>query len=299
MRFSGFLQPELYWTKIEVTNKIFLLEKMVKSIRHEFALSMTEEDIVQKILQREEERPTILGECFWVPHFRIPDLEDLIIAVAFPKKPFAVGGNDIKGVFLILTGPSRSTLYLNALSALSTVVGDSTFCKKVQEGLDFENFCDFLDERNIHIKKDLTLRDIMSTDIHVVNENQNLEEVLDLFAKYQLSYAPVVNAHNKFIAEINMLDIMRVGMPAYTSGLPTMNFLTSFEPFEELLKHEKDIFVRQIMRKPEVVLHPDTSIVEAVFEFTNHRRRHLPVAEGETIVGVVSYMDMLNKVLRR
>ncbi|NPV39183.1 MAG: CBS domain-containing protein [Brevinematales bacterium] len=299
MRFSGFLQPELYWTKIEVINKIVLLEKMVKGIRHEFALSMTDEEIVQKILQREEERPTILGECFWVPHFRIPDLEDLIIAVAFPKKPFAVGGNDIKGVFLILTGPSRSTLYLNALSALSTVVGDSTFCKKVQEGLDFENFCDFLDERNIHIKKDLTLRDIMSTEVHVVHEDQNLEEVLDFFVKYQLSYAPVVNSQNRFIAEINMIDIMRVGMPAYTSGLPTMNFLSSFEPFEELLKHEKDIFVRQIMRKPEVVLHPDTSIVEAVFEFTNHRRRHLPVADGETIVGVVSYMDMLNKVLRR
>jgi len=299
MRFSGFLQPELYWTKIEVINKIVLLEKMVKGIRHEFALSMTDEEIVQKILQREEERPTILGECFWVPHFRIPDLEDLIIAVAFPKKAFSVGGNDIKGVFLILTGPTRSTLYLNTLSAISSMVSDPVFCQKVSAGMDFDAFCDFLDERNIRIKKELTLRDIMSTEVHVVHEDQNLEEVLDFFVKYQLSYAPVVNSQNRFIAEINMIDIMRVGMPAYTSGLPTMNFLSSFEPFEELLKHEKDIFVRQIMRKPEVVLHPDTSIVEAVFEFTNHRRRHLPVAEGETIVGVVSYMDMLNKVLRR
>lgn len=299
MRFSSFLQPELYWSKVDVSNHLFLLDRMLKSISHEFSLSMTKEEIAQKILQREEERLTLLGECFWVPHFRIPDLEDLIIAVAFPQRPLQIGSNEIRGIFLILTGPSRSTLYLNALSALSSLVADTLFCQKVQEGLDFENFCRFLDERNIRIKKDLTLRDIMSTDIHVVNENQNLEEVLDLFARYQLSYAPVVNTQNKFIAEINMLDIMRVGMPAYTNELPTMNFLSSFEPFEELLKHEKDIFVRQIMRKPEVVLHPDTSIVEAVFEFTNHRRRHLPVADGETIVGVVSYMDMLNKVLRR
>ncbi|MFN4216180.1 MAG: CBS domain-containing protein [Brevinematales bacterium] len=299
MRFSGFLQPELYWSKIEVTDHRLLLNRMLKSICHEFALSMSGENIEQKILEREEDRLTLLGECFWVPHFRIPDLEDLIIAIAFPKSPLQIKNNEIRGVFLILTGPSRSTLYLNTLSAIASIVGDPTFCTKVQAGLDFETFCDFLDERNIRIKKDLTLRDIMSTDIHVVNENQNLEEVLDIFVKYQLSYAPVVNAQNDFIAEINMLDIMRIGMPAYTSGLPTMNFLTSFEPFEELLKHEKDILVRQIMRKPEVVLHPDTSIVEAVFEFTNHRRRHLPVADGKTIVGVVSYMDMLNKVLRR
>ncbi|MCX7881750.1 MAG: CBS domain-containing protein [Brevinematales bacterium] len=299
MLFSSFLQPELYWTKMEVSDTRLLLEKMIKGISHEFSLSIDEHEIIQKILQREKDRATLLGECFWVPHFRIADLEDLIIGVSFLKTPLRVENTDVKGVFLILTGPSRSTLYLNALSALSSIASEKDCSQKMCEGLDFETFCRLLDEKNVRIKKDLTLRDIMSTEVHTVREDQNLEEVLDLFVKYQLSYAPVVNKNHQFIAEINMIDIMRIGMPAYTSALPTMSFLSSFEPFEELLKHEKNILVRQIMRKPEVVLSPDTSIVEAVFEFTNHRRRHLPVAEKDKIVGIVSYMDMLNKVLRR
>lgn len=299
MRFSSFLHPDLYWTKVEGLDIFALLEKMVKEICRQFSLSLDEKLIIEKIFQREREKATILGDAVWVPHFRVSDLEDLIIAVAFLKNPIRVAEKDISGVFLILTGPTRSTLYLNALSALSSVMMIPNFQKKIGEGIDFEDFCSLLDQNNVYIKKDLTLRDIMTTDLHVVYEHQNLEEVLDLFSKYQLSYAPVINEKNQFIAEINMIDIMRIGMPAYTSSLLTMSFLSSFEPFEELLKHEKDITVRQIMRKPEVVLYPEASIIEAVFEFTNHRRRHLPVAKGDQIVGVVSYMDMLNKVLRR
>ncbi|URA10094.1 CBS domain-containing protein [Thermospira aquatica] len=299
MLFSSFLHPELYWIQTEIKNEEELLNQMVRGISREFSLSMTDKEIVDRILQRELEKPTLVGDCFWVPHFRIPDLEDLIIAISFLKKPISMGEHNVQMVFLVLTGPTRSTLYLNALSVIASLVQDSDFCQLMKKTPDFERFCHFLDSKNLRVGKVLTVADIMSTDIHVLRENQNLEEVLDIFSKHQLSYAPVVDTQERFVAEINLIDIMKVGMPAYTAALPNMNFLSSFEPFEELLKHEKDILVKQIMRKPHVILKPDASLVEAIFEFTNHRRRHLPVAKDGKILGVVSYMDMLNKVLRR
>ncbi len=299
MLFSSFLHPELYWVLGEVKSEQELLTQMVRAISREFPLSMSEREIVERLLQRELEKPTLVGECFWVPHLRLPDLEDLIIAVSFLKKPFSLVGHEVRMVFLVLTGPTRSTLYLNALSVIASLVQDSEFCQFMEKAPDFERFCHFLESKKLRVRKDLTVADIMSTDIHVLREDQNLEEVLDIFFKHQLSYAPVVDVQNRFVAEINLIDIMKVGMPAYTASLPTMSFLSSFEPFEELLKHEKDILVKQIMRKPQVILRPDASLVEAIFEFTNHRRRHLPVARDGQILGLVSYMDMLNKVLRR
>jgi len=301
MLLSSFLQPEFFWSSLEGKDERDVLNHMVKTIaRHYTEHPLSKDEIIEGIIQREQERPTIIGECFWVPHLRVSSLEDLIIGVAFLKTPLSFAEEkSARVVFLVLTNPTRSSLYLNVLSAISTPAKDPTFLESFCKGVHFDEFCRLLDTRNIRIKKELTIADIMSTEIHVVSPDQNIADVLDLFARYQISYAPVVDKNEKFVAEINMIDIMKVGMPAYTSALPNMNFLSSFEPFEELLQHEKDIPVQKIMRKPEIVLSPETSIIEAIFEFTNHRRRHLPIAKDGRIVGVVSYMDMLNKILRR
>jgi CBS domain-containing protein len=67
---------------------------------------------------------------------------------------------------------------------------------------------------------------------------------------------------------------------------------------EELLKNEGTILVRSIMKPPVRSIAPDSSVLAVAFEMTRSRKRHFPVVENGRIVGVVSSMDILSKVLR-
>jgi CBS domain-containing protein len=55
---------------------------------------------------------------------------------------------------------------------------------------------------------------------------------------------------------------------------------------------------RDVMEPPTNTFSRQTSVVEAVFTFTKTRKRCLPVVENHQLVGLVSYMDILTKVLR-
>ena len=51
--------------------------------------------------------------------------------------------------------------------------------------------------------------------------------------------------------------------------------------------------VSQIMSKELVTLTPDQSLYEAERLFKKHRIRHIPVVEGDKLIGIVSYSDLL------
>ena len=116
--------------------------------------------------------------------------------------------------------------------------------------------------------------------------------------KYHVGYVPVIDENGNFIAEVNTNDVLRNGIPNYAMMIGNLKFLSSFEPFEVLLANEDKIKVRSIMRKPSIKLSPDTSVIETALELTQNNRRHVPIVDGNKIVGIVSFMDILTKVIR-
>lgn len=56
---------------------------------------------------------------------------------------------------------------------------------------------------------------------------------------------------------------------------------------------DKDSTVREIMTSPLLVVSPETSLEECMSLMTERRIRHLPVAEGGKVIGVISIGDVV------
>ena len=62
-------------------------------------------------------------------------------------------------------------------------------------------------------------------------------------------------------------------------------------------KASKDTLVRDIMTSKVVSVSPDESVSECMRIVTEHRIRHLPVVEGDELLGIVSIGDLVRWII--
>ena len=62
-------------------------------------------------------------------------------------------------------------------------------------------------------------------------------------------------------------------------------------------KSSKDTLVREIMTEKVVCVHPDTILEVCMELMTDKHIRHLPVVEGDQLIGVISIGDVVNAII--
>ena len=299
MKLSSLLDRRFMVTGAELSSKEEAIRALVQLICSHTELRRRSEAVLATVMQREQLGGTTFPTEIAIPHGRIPDFDDMWIGVCLPREPVMSEGVALRMIVLILTSTTPSNLYLNTLAALARVSKNRSLFKRLASSESYREFSELLEKENIEVKHTFTVADVMSTELTTLTPGTSLREVVDLFYQRRLSYAPVVDAGGRFAAEVSLSDLLRMGIPDFAERMPNLKFVSDFAPLENLLAREEELRVSDVMQKAEIALDPGDSIAQAAFELTRHRRQHLSVVKGDRVVGIVSSMDLLDKVLRR
>jgi mannitol/fructose-specific phosphotransferase system IIA component (Ntr-type) len=303
MKLSNFMDPKLVLLKADVSSVEEAvkqaLQVVIKNYKHD---ALQYDKVLQLVQEREALGGTILLSGVAIPHARVPLFNDFLIASVVPKKPILVTQHDkeieVKIIYLFIISQTASSIYLNALAKIAESSKSEEVMKKLLAAELPHQFVEVFDQAGYLVKKDLTVADIMTTDVVALKKSATLKELTDLMYTKHLRYVPIVDDSGKLIGEKGVIDLIKAGIPDYAFRIGSLKFLSELEPMTELLLKEDKISVESIMNKNPVSLKPNTSVIEVAFEMSRNKKRHFAICDNGKLVGVVSAMDLLSKVLR-
>jgi PTS system nitrogen regulatory IIA component len=281
----------------KVLTRLQVYQRMVEKICHRHKLPVSCRELMDMVLRRDEEAPTAYATGIAIPHIRMDGFEDTVIGMTFLQNPIDFDGTMVSWVVLIITDKTSSNVYLNIVAALLKLSKDEQALSLLRSAPDGHAVIQHLKKMNVEIKKDVCIADIMITNPISIGPEATLRELNNLMSLHQVAGLPVVDAHGKYLGEVHILNVLKVGIPEYMMMLDNLNFLMSFEPLEKLFDKQDEVLVREIMVMDGVFLRPEASIIEAVFEMINHHKRYMSVVKDGNLVGLVTAMDVLRKVI--
>jgi nitrogen PTS system EIIA component len=302
MKLSSLLNTELIFFDVEGKDrKTVYTDIVTKMSENKIKFDCTCEELVTRIIERENVTSIPYEKSFAFPHMRLPDLKDLHIAVGILRKPVKLKPNDISKtqiVILFLISNCTSQVYLMTLAAFTKFLIQNGNSEKLIRSGTSEEFVNVLDGNTIEIKHSITAEDIMQADYPHIMENDRITKALDLFASEKKLVLPVIDKNNKLIGKIDAYDLMKRSIPKYMLMLDNSQFLTSFEPFENIINDENSVHVKDYISDPEMIISPETPLIQVTLLFVKRLKKILFVVKDGNLLGVVTMQEIINKVLR-
>ena len=127
----------------------------------------------------------------------------------------------------------------------------------------------------------MQVKDMMSTEVTVVDRNDDLSQVEDLMVAKKLRHVPVVD-NGEIVAIVSQRDLFKAMMSS------TMGY---GEKAQKAYLHS--VRVKEIMTYPVVTVAPDTAVGEAAALMLQKGIGCPPVLDGTQLVGIVTKTDLL------
>ena len=127
----------------------------------------------------------------------------------------------------------------------------------------------------------MQVREIMSTDIEVVDRNDDLRSVEERMAAKQLRHLPVLE-QGEIVGMVTQRDLFKAAMSS------AMGYGEKAQR-----AYLQSVRVKEIMVYPVVTVAPDTSVAAAADMIINKGIGCLPVIEGTKLIGMVTKTDLL------
>ncbi len=300
MKLSRLLEPELIKVDLQATSKSAAIIELLGMVTAKYP-SLDREAILNSIFEREEVENTSYGRGFSFPHARTSKVDRMYVAMGISKRGLGddtMDGEPLRIMCLMLTPRNISKFYLQSLSALAAFAREPGNRSSIFQAKTAEEVIDVVASSGIEVSKELTVKDIMTERPVAVGPDTTLKEVANLLFKHRISGLPVVDADGCVVGLISNRDLIRAAMPNYKSLISNLALTYEAAPFENLLKEEDRITVKELMTANVYTVEEDASVVEvaAIMLFKDIRR--VPVVRGNKLVGLVVISDIVSKIIR-
>jgi len=132
----------------------------------------------------------------------------------------------------------------------------------------------------------LKVKDIMTTEVFVLQSTQTLELVRSLMRIKHVRHVPIVAADNSFAGLLTHRDLLA----------QTISHLAQLDDQEQEYL-DRHIHIVNIMKTDVLTAEPEMDICTAISLMLDHKYGCLPVVSDGKLVGIVTEADFLNLTL--
>ena len=136
----------------------------------------------------------------------------------------------------------------------------------------------------------MLVREIMSFAVKAVKRDTKLVEVASLMCLYRYSGLPVVDEGKivGIVAEKDLLHRLFPSLEELMEGMAAIDLDKMMNQYKDVLSLQ----VEDVMTPNPVTVAPDMHILRAATVMVRHKFRRIPVAEGDSLVGILSLGDV-------
>ncbi len=300
MRLSNILDENTVLHDLKATTKVEAITELLGLIKNRYP-QLDYERINKSVLAREDVESTNFGRSIAFPHARTDAVEEMYIAVGISEsgiKEKTPDGKPLHMICLMLTPSNIARHYLQTLAAFSTFARQETNIPKIIKAKSPAAVIDTIWESGVTIEKELTARDLMRHDVVTVTEEDSLRDVANRMFTNRLSALAVVDENGCLLGQITDKELIQAALPDFKSLISNLNYSLDIEPFEELLKKEDKIKVRQLYLKDIEIVTTDTRIVEVAAMMLFKDLRRVFVVSENRLIGILLRKDIVHMIIR-
>ena len=149
----------------------------------------------------------------------------------------------------------------------------------------------------------MLIKDIMTTDVITVSEDDTVEKCANLLSVHNLSGLPVVDAEGFVKGIVTEGDLIRrssrIKTPAFLEILGGIIYLDNPNKYLEDVKKSMGHFAKNVMSEDVTVIGPDVEVEDAATLLVREKIKRLPVVDEEGhLIGIVARKDIMNFLFR-
>jgi PTS system nitrogen regulatory IIA component len=276
-----------------------LIGKVFSDARYA-GLSITKEQVLERVMERENTSTTGIGSGLAIPHSRIEGWNDFVLVIGIAKNGIdfeSLDGQPAKIVCLMVSPSEKPYLILQTTAALISFFerhhGVEQFVKDNTGVQDIKRELSEIIMSQDHILAKDVIRPVQAK----VLLNDSVESATRLMHLKHFDILPVVDDDNRFCGQISCEDIFQYGMPDFFKNLHTVSFVRHIDPFEKYFRIQSSLKVENFYRKVEPIKR-DKTLLEIIFDLTVKKKSKLFVVDDEgKLIGVIDRFTIIDKIL--
>ncbi len=152
----------------------------------------------------------------------------------------------------------------------------------------------------------VTARDVMQTEVLVLNENDSLLEAHQFFVRHDITGAPVVDVYGRLVGVVSIRDLLRTEDADHDVNRTVAEFFWESPGYanpgvdlDHLREGLSEILIGEVMTRDPIWVAPDSSVREVAALIRKHQIHRVLVAtpgpEGLLeVAGIISLFDLVS-----